>query len=38
MRPYIAAAYEKKGMVTLGDYYFPLQVAWSSKKLTSFQT
>ena len=35
MRPYIVAAYAKKGMAVLGDYYFPLQVPFSSKKFTS---
>jgi TRAP-type C4-dicarboxylate transport system substrate-binding protein len=34
MAPYIERAYAKKGIVVLGTYYFPLQVAWSRNKLT----
>jgi TRAP-type C4-dicarboxylate transport system substrate-binding protein len=33
--PYLERAYAKKGMLTLGYYFYPLQVAWSSKKITS---
>lgn len=33
MEPYIARAYAKKGVVVLGGYYYPLQVAWSRRKL-----
>jgi TRAP-type C4-dicarboxylate transport system substrate-binding protein len=35
MHPYLEKAYARKGMLVLGAYIFPLQVAWSSKKLTS---
>lgn len=34
MEPYIAKAYEKKGVVVLGQYYYPMQVGFSRKKLT----
>ena len=30
-----SAAYDKKGSTVLSTYYFPMQIAWSSKKLTS---
>jgi TRAP-type C4-dicarboxylate transport system substrate-binding protein len=33
--PYLEKAYAKKGMLILGYYIYPAQVAWSSKKLTS---
>jgi TRAP-type C4-dicarboxylate transport system substrate-binding protein len=33
--PYLEKAYARKGMLILGYYIYPLQVAWSSKKLTS---
>ena len=33
--PYIEAAYLKKGVVTLGEYTYPLQTIWSRRKLTS---
>jgi TRAP-type C4-dicarboxylate transport system substrate-binding protein len=35
MKPYIDKAYDKLGATVLATYYFPLQFAWSSKKLTS---
>lgn len=37
MLPYLEAAYAKKGVVILGYYAFPLQVAWSRRKLTSIE-
>ncbi|WP_168665377.1 TRAP transporter substrate-binding protein DctP [Paraburkholderia sp. SG-MS1] len=33
--PFLKAAYEKKGIVLLGHYTFPLNVIWSRKKLTT---
>src|SRR6201996_6004859 len=35
MTPYLVKAFEKKGLVVLGQYLYPFQVAYSSKKLTS---
>ena len=35
MKPYVDKAYDKRGSTVLSTYYFPLQIAWSSKKLTS---
>jgi TRAP-type C4-dicarboxylate transport system substrate-binding protein len=35
MKPYVDKAYDKKGVTVLTTYYFPIQFAWSSKKLTS---
>ena len=35
MKPYVDKAYDKRGSTVLATYYFPLQFAWSSKKLTS---
>jgi len=35
LRPYVEAAYAKKGVIVLGEYYYPLQVMWSRKKLSS---
>jgi TRAP-type C4-dicarboxylate transport system substrate-binding protein len=35
MKPYVDKAYDKRGATVLATYYFPLQIAWSSKKLTS---
>lgn len=35
MSPYLEKAFEKKGVVVLGQYLYPFQVAYSSKKLTS---
>lgn len=35
MKPYVERAYDKRGAVLLSTYYFPVQIAWSSKKLTS---
>lgn len=33
--PFLKAAYDKKGIVLLGHYTFPINVIWSRKKLTS---
>jgi TRAP-type C4-dicarboxylate transport system substrate-binding protein len=33
--PYLEKAFEKKGVIVLGQYLYPYQVAFSSKKLTS---
>ncbi|MFI5031568.1 MAG: TRAP transporter substrate-binding protein DctP [Reyranellales bacterium] len=35
MKPYIDKAYDKLGATVLTTYYFPLQFAWSTKKLGS---
>lgn len=35
MKPYVERAYDKRGATMLATYYYPLQIAWSSKKLTS---
>ena len=35
LRPYFEQAYAAKGVVLLGQYYYPLQVAWSRKPLNS---
>jgi TRAP-type C4-dicarboxylate transport system substrate-binding protein len=35
MNPYLEKAFEKKGVIVLGQYLYPFQVAFSSKKLTS---
>ena len=35
MKPYVDKAYDKRGSTVLSTYYFPFQIAWSSKKLTS---
>jgi TRAP-type C4-dicarboxylate transport system substrate-binding protein len=35
MKPYVEKAYDKRGATVLSTYYYPLQIAWSSKKLTS---
>jgi TRAP-type C4-dicarboxylate transport system substrate-binding protein len=35
MRPYFEQAYAAKGVVLLGQYYYPLQVAWSRHTLGS---
>ena len=35
MNPFLEKAFEKKGLVVLGQYLYPFQVAYSSKKLTS---
>jgi TRAP-type C4-dicarboxylate transport system substrate-binding protein len=35
MNPYLEKAFEKKGLLVLGQYLYPFQVAFSSKKLTS---
>lgn len=37
MRPYFEKAYDKRGVMLLGHYYYPLQVAWSRKPLASFK-
>lgn len=33
--PFLKAAYDRKGIVLLGHYTFPINVIWSRKKLTS---
>lgn len=35
MKPYFERAYEKKGAVMLGHYFYPLQVIWSRKPINS---
>src|SRR5215468_6167896 len=35
MAPYLEKAFEKKGVLVLGQYIYPYQVAFSGKKLTS---
>lgn len=35
VQPYLEAAYARKGVVLLGYYFYPLQSAWSRKKLES---
>jgi TRAP-type C4-dicarboxylate transport system substrate-binding protein len=35
MAPYLEKAFEKKGITVLGQYLYPFQVGFSSKKLTS---
>lgn len=35
MEPYLQKAFEKKGAIVLGQYLYPYQVAFSTKKLTS---
>ena len=35
MKTYVDKAYEKRDSIVISTYYFPLQFAWSSKKLTS---
>jgi TRAP-type C4-dicarboxylate transport system substrate-binding protein len=35
MEPYIAAAYAKRGVLLLGSFVYPVQVAFARKKLTS---
>ena len=35
MAPYLEKAFEKKGVIVLGQYLYPFQVGFSSKKLTS---
>jgi TRAP-type C4-dicarboxylate transport system substrate-binding protein len=37
MKPYVERAYDKKGSTVLSTYYFPMQIAWSSKKLASLE-
>lgn len=37
LMPQIEQAYLKKGVVVLAQYVYPLQVAWSTKKLTSVE-
>src|ERR1700759_3732854 len=34
MHPYAERAFDKKGATLLANYYFPMQIAWSSRKLT----
>ncbi len=33
--PFLERAFDKQGCLVLGEYQYPLQVAWSTKKLTS---
>jgi TRAP-type C4-dicarboxylate transport system substrate-binding protein len=35
IRPYLDAAYAKRGIVVLGQYSYPFQVLWGKKKITS---
>ncbi len=35
MEPHLQKAFERKGVIVLGQYVYPYQVAYSSKKLTS---
>ena len=35
IRPYLEAAYAKKGVILLGQYSYPAQVSWSTKKLVT---
>ena len=35
VRPYLDAAYGKRGMEVLGQYSYPFQVLWGKKKITS---
>jgi len=35
MNPYLVKAFEKKGLLVLGQYLYPFQVAYSSRKLTT---
>ena len=35
MEPYLQKAFDRKGVIVLGQYLYPYQVAYSSKKLTS---
>ena len=35
MDPYLEKAFDRKGVIVLGQYLYPYQVAYSSKKLTS---
>lgn len=35
VRPYLDAAYAKRGIVVLGQYSYPFQVLWGRKKITS---
>jgi TRAP-type C4-dicarboxylate transport system substrate-binding protein len=35
IRPYLDAAYGKRGMEVLGQYSYPFQVLWGKKKITS---
>jgi TRAP-type transport system periplasmic protein len=35
MAPYLEKAFDKKGIIVLGQYLYPFQVGFSSKKLTS---
>jgi len=37
MRPYIDRAFDKQGVIVLGRFVFPFQVAFSTKKLTSLE-
>lgn len=35
LRPYLDAAYAKRGIEVLGQYYYPVQVIWGRKKIES---
>jgi TRAP-type C4-dicarboxylate transport system substrate-binding protein len=35
LRPYLDAAYGKRGIEVLGQYYYPVQVIWGRKKIES---
>jgi TRAP-type transport system periplasmic protein len=35
VRPYLDAAYDKRGIEVLGEYYYPVQVIWGRKKIES---
>jgi TRAP-type transport system periplasmic protein len=35
VRPYLEAAYARRGIEVLGQYYYPVQVAWGRKKIES---
>jgi TRAP-type C4-dicarboxylate transport system substrate-binding protein len=35
VRPYLDAAYSKRGIEVLGQYYYPVQVIWGRKKIES---
>ena len=37
IKPYMEAAYAKKGVIYLAHYYYPIQSAWSRKKMTSLE-
>src|SRR4051812_49364182 len=37
MKPYVERAYDKKSSTVLSTYYFPMQIAWSSKNPPSLE-